>query len=275
LGAGVLLKEVCPLCDAVLGWPNDKSGDLADIHAVAVEVFRAEVLALSPESIKALMQEFRKNGKIVKDYLQGLSQISLKRLGEQMERQGRCAIEIGGVVFELLPSHLNLQKTTGSLGWAKAKNGCLAAAGAPGAGGALEWARQGATCVVTLLRSDEPAFCPSQRGISVAGLHWEHVALSGRGAVTDPNGEDLASWRILSELLPRLLEDGAWIVVHCAAGMHRTGATVFRALRMCNFSASDVLTIVERMRPVTHGALLESDKNGKSLWQLADALDVS
>ena len=63
------------------------------------------------------------------------------------------------------------------------------------------------------------------------------------------------------------------VVLHCAAGMHRTGTAAFCGLRRCGFSATDALEAIELIRPITHAELLKVEKRfEKPLWVIADEL---
>lgn len=146
------------------------------------------------------------------------------------------------------------------------------AAGAPSSKTAKQWAREGATCVVSLLRATEPRFQATREACEAERLQWRHAPLSGKGAVTHPVAQDLLSWGHLREFLPCLLADGEHVVVHCAAGMHRTGGAAFAALRWSGMSASEALGFMEEMRAVTHAELLKVEKCGRPLWTIVEAL---
>merc|ERR1712203_907160 len=107
-------------------------------------------------------------------------------------------------------------------------------------------------------------------------MRGEHVPLTGRQAAYAPRCQlDLESWRHLrKELLPLLFRAGERVVVHCSAGMHRTGSVVYMALRLSGLDPGAALAAVEEMRPATHGALLEpvSRNDSRLLWEAVEGV---
>jgi len=236
---------------------------------------RPEVCELTLEAISMLMRDFKGSGVSVRAWLNGLSQVQLQQLASEAEAAGQREVElpepIGRVL--LLPAHLQLTWRPGTLGWVPLIRGSLALAGAPNEEAARRWAREGANVVVSLLRDDEPRCDSARKACEDAGMRWEHCPLSGKRGVTAPTShEDRGSLARVLELLPELLGAGESVVVHCAAGMHRTGAVAFCVVRRCGFSTEQALAAVERMRPVTHKALLETEKKRgqMALWEVVE-----
>lgn len=236
---------------------------------------RAKVYSLSTAAVGAVKRDFRQQGDAIVNFLVDSTVSELLRLSSTAQQTGRCDVEVKGVLHTLTPAHLEVQEQQGSLGWVKVDQGCLSAAGAPSIKTTREWAREGVTCVVSLLRENEPRFIQARDACMAESFRWEHVPLSGKGAVTHPSAEDLESWTALQELLPSLMAQGECVVVHCAAGMHRTGTAVFSALRHCRFTAQDALEAIKMMRPVTHGELVKVEKCGKTLWEIAEDVACS
>merc|ERR1712113_1079744 len=149
--------------------------------------------------------------------------------------------------------------------------------GSPGQG-AAKWRLEGATFVVSLLRDDSnesKTFALSRDSCLKCGLRWENAPIGGKRSMTTlaPGPEDLTSLNHLRDLMPQLLHDGHHVVVHCAAGMHRTGGVVFCTLRHCGFTIEQSLKAIEAGRPVTHGALLEEEtvgENKQPLWEIVE-----
>eukprot|EP00747_Dinoflagellata_sp_TGD_P210042 gnl/TRDRNA2_/TRDRNA2_83377_c0_seq1.p1 gnl/TRDRNA2_/TRDRNA2_83377_c0~~gnl/TRDRNA2_/TRDRNA2_83377_c0_seq1.p1 ORF type:complete len:312 (-),score=49.02 gnl/TRDRNA2_/TRDRNA2_83377_c0_seq1:50-985(-) len=235
----------------------------------------SKICVLSAQAAGAVRRDFGAAGPSIKAYLEALRPADLQNLSAQAHATGHAEVEVGNGRVQLLSVHLELQWNQAVLAWARVRNGRLAAAGAPSEKAVREWAREGATCVVSLLKDEEPAFASSRKACEALGLRWEHRPLSGKRAVTGPSAADLESWGGLAGLMPRLLDDGYDVVLHCAAGMHRTGTVAYRTLRTCGFSAEEALATIAEMRPVTHEALLHVERAcGRPLWAIADALDV-
>ena len=144
------------------------------------------------------------------------------------------------------------------------------------------WHReQGVTDIVTLLRSDEPKCSAIKDKCASLNIHWHHLPISGARKLCESvpeNGfqsmemtEDLRSLlavRNLSELL-RKDTTKRTVVIHCAAGMHRTGLTSYLMLRDMGYSQSDTLKMIQGARPVTHKELLK-EKRPKTWFQNDD-----
>lgn len=163
-----------------------------------------------------------------------------------------------------------------ALEWAEVPTGGrISARGAPGKGTVKEWADQGATTVVTLLRDDEIAFSGIEAACKCVGLRWVGLPLSGKRAVSGDMEQrqeyDHESLRRIPEVSEMLLK-GDSVVVHCAAGMHRTGVVCYLAVRHAGVSPSETLAVVQRTREVTHNELLkQTHKNPVCLAELAEA----
>jgi len=241
----------------------------------AVVVERTTLFTLTSAAITCVMKDFREDGPIVRRWLEELSQEEL----QVVAAKGSQEVDVYGKPMKLLPSHLELHQQPGQLGWIQVGNGYLACAGAPGQAAFRNWRREAATSVVSLLRADEPAFLNARDGCTKCGFRWEHAPLSGKRACTtlESDPHDLCSWHLIRDLLPRLFADGERVVIHCAAGMHRTGSVAFCALRHSGFSSEESLKAIEACRPVTHGALLEEQRGRPklALWEIVEAARAS
>ena len=160
-------------------------------------------------------------------------------------------------------------------------NGALACSGRPRKAGVDRFVSAGATTVVTLLRADELA--PSETGgnhddlpalVESAGLRFVHAPLSGKKAVDGskdgPSDADRASLEKAREVAAMLVR-GDCIIVHCAAGMHRTGVFCFLVLRHAGLGVGESLATLESMRSVTHAELVRQPKQGPTLAEQAEA----
>jgi protein tyrosine phosphatase (PTP) superfamily phosphohydrolase (DUF442 family) len=105
--------------------------------------------------------------------------------------------------------------------------------------------------VVTLLSHREGA--PQiGKAVQAAGLAWTWLPVAhGK----PPEGDED---QLLRRGLPELsgyLDAGSSLLVHCSAGIHRTGMVAYALLRWRGLPGSEALELIERMRPVTRAGL--------------------
>merc|ERR1712070_820590 len=105
----------------------------------------------------------------------------------------------------------------------------------------------------------------------MGGLQWLHLPLSGKRAVTDPQPSDMdaASLRRVAEVAA-LLQHGESVVVHCAAGMHRTGVVCYLALRHVGQGEEEALASILASREITHAEVTKVCKHHRPLYVLAE-----
>jgi protein-tyrosine phosphatase len=105
--------------------------------------------------------------------------------------------------------------------------------------------------VVTLLSEREDAAAIG-RAVQAAGMSWTWLPLPG-GHPPEGRQNDavLSGIRVLS----RELDQGRSILVHCSAGMHRTGMIAYALLRWRGHGEEESLDLLGRMRRVTREAL--------------------
>ena len=105
----------------------------------------------------------------------------------------------------------------------------------------------GVTHLVTLLSEREGAVALGDAA-RVAGLQWIWVDL--------PNGQQPPPERrpglvtAVTELAG-LVQDGARVVIHCSAGIHRTGMFSYALLRACGLDPEAAMSTLARLRAVT------------------------
>ena len=149
--------------------------------------------------------------------------------------------------------------------WVPLRAGWITAVGGPSRQRLAAWAGCGATDVLTLQRADEmqpwiPELC------EVHGLAWLHLPLSGRRM------EQLADQQSLARL-PGML--GLWdqprrVVVHCSAGLHRTGAICYLLLRISGMQRDAAVAHIRLARPLTAEELVRGSRSG----MLVDRMDA-
>lgn len=105
----------------------------------------------------------------------------------------------------------------------------------------------GVTHLVTLLAEREGA---RQIGdaATAAGLTWIWAALEGGGV---PSEARTAELRVVLAELARVIAGGGRVVVHCSAGIHRTGMFGHALLRQLGLSAEEARGKLAELRSVT------------------------
>ncbi len=104
--------------------------------------------------------------------------------------------------------------------------------------------------LVTLLSEREGA---REIGAAVeeAGMAWTWLPLASGNP---PEGRQDARIRSGVETLAEYLAAGESILLHCSAGIHRTGMIALALLRLCGLEEDAALELLERARPHTrHG----------------------
>lgn len=119
---------------------------------------------------------------------------------------------------------------------------------------------KGITGVVTLLQHDESSGYAQQLGEACErlGLKWWHAPLAGpkamglvREAVPRLSQEDLDSFKQIRHIKQQLELTCEKLVVHCAAGLHRTGLFLYLLLRELGASPESALEKLRQMRQET------------------------
>lgn len=111
----------------------------------------------------------------------------------------------------------------------------------------------GCTHVITLLREDEGAG-RFKANAQKNGLEWIWVPI--------PNGkhpEGEVHERLLQAMpvLSQLLDEGRSLLIHCSAGIHRTGAVAYALLRWRGLDRTSAIKIITAARVETAEGMLE------------------
>lgn len=108
----------------------------------------------------------------------------------------------------------------------------------------------GCTCVVSLL---SPTENPHEIGnwCKEKNLKWHWVGLQGANKKLLEGNK--TAWMIRKSLtqIHKSLIQGDWVLVHCAAGIHRTGTFSYALLRISGYSQEDTMETIRRIRVVT------------------------
>lgn len=143
----------------------------------------------------------------------------------------------------------------------------IVASGAPGRRALDAWREAGVTDVITLQRADEMApWLPE--ACAQRSLVWHHLPVSGK-RLRAP--EDRASLQRLVGLVEGLSSPRK-IVVHCSAGLHRTGVALYLLHRAQGLSPDDALARIEAGRALTARELMRTPRRGERLADVAEAL---
>jgi len=111
----------------------------------------------------------------------------------------------------------------------------------------------GCTRVVTLLSEREGAREIGEL-VAAAGMRWSWIPMaSGR----PPEGRQNHPIRAALPELSRALDEGESLLLHCSAGMHRTGMIAFALLRWRGIDEGAARTILSELRETTGAALTE------------------
>lgn len=137
------------------------------------------------------------------------------------------------------------------LRWAPAGAGRLAVWHRPRFRSIPQLPALGCQRLVTLLSAREGAEAIGAAAVA-AGLRWTWLPLDGAAPPTGRPHERAAA--TIAEL-SRRLDDGESILIHCSAGIHRTGMVAYALLRHRGASETEALAEIDRLRPVTRAGL--------------------
>lgn len=143
----------------------------------------------------------------------------------------------------------------------------ITASGAPGRRRFPGWPEAGVTDVITLQREDErPAWLPE--ACAEQGIAWHHAPLSGKHLAAPGDPESLARLVALVEGF----EEPRRIVVHCSAGLHRTGVALYTLFRAQGLGEEEALERLRWARALTAMELTRTPRRGERLIETAERL---
>ena len=111
----------------------------------------------------------------------------------------------------------------------------------------------GVTHLVTLLSERESARAIGEEA-EAAGLEWVWLPLEG---AKEPEGVARQTLDKGLAKLSHLLDDSNSLLIHCSAGIHRTGMFAYALLRHRGLGRDDALAKIEQARPHTREGLEE------------------
>ena len=105
----------------------------------------------------------------------------------------------------------------------------------------------GCTHVVTLLKESESAERYGNMTKN-AGMEWIWLPVPNGNY---PQGEVRERLVQAMPRLSQLLDEGKWLVIHCSAGVHRTGTVAYGLLRWRGVDSKTAMDLIAQMRPIT------------------------
>ena len=107
----------------------------------------------------------------------------------------------------------------------------------------------GASSVVSLVRGSEFALLgvpEFPRAMLLSGLGWHHIPIED---MSIPSDQTLKAWRQSGQEILDALKGGQRVVLHCAAGLGRTGTMAAKMLVGFGVSPEDAIASVRQARP--------------------------
>ncbi|HFE66322.1 MAG TPA: hypothetical protein ENJ93_03580 [Chloroflexi bacterium] len=129
------------------------------------------------------------------------------------------------------------------------QEGRLGIGGRPGLGKVAQFPELGIDVVVTLLKEKEKDVPALGEAVQRQGIAWIWFPLAASQLPTDP--ASLQKTTTLFDRLQEQLAAGKTIFIHCAAGVHRTGAFTNAFLQYQGYDPATSRQLVKEMREVT------------------------
>ena len=135
-----------------------------------------------------------------------------------------------------------------SVNWLSINGGRLAVFHRPKLALLASLKAEGCTHVLTLLSEHEQA---KNLGLAVGelGLQWIWSPLPNGDPPSNARSDEL---QVLLKSLAKILAEGGSILIHCSAGIHRTGMISNALLRSLGLNADEAKAGLLAMRQVTH-----------------------
>lgn len=243
------------------------------VAGVVVEACHKSLLAVAAKKLQLSKKETNNVVLYCSDFT-GLQPLPEGNLSEILHNGAKVIVSLGEW-SETLQSHQGLpkkvQKALDELRFVQVGTGSLSARGRPGLEtlAALK-AQRGLTAVVSLLRMDEPG-AGSMHEAERLGLKYCQAPLAGPKAMqmigtarVRLSEEDLDSFRKVIQVKAWLMQGTENVVVHCAAGLHRTGIFLYVLLRELGATPPEALQMIKQMREATFEEFVRLDFHEKA-----------
>jgi len=128
-------------------------------------------------------------------------------------------------------------------------NGFLALGARPSMNKIYILKKEEVTTIITLLKKEEKLVKELGEHIKSLGINWIWFPLSASKLEVNDEFKQAIN-DLYSDLIERL-KNGEKVLIHCAAGVHRTGAFSNGLLRKMGFSKTEAKEKIYEIRPVT------------------------
>lgn len=142
---------------------------------------------------------------------------------------------------------MTAENNTPVINWVTVQRGRLALGHRPKKKVLWQLSALGATHVLTLLSENEGAEAIGTE-VRRAGLHWLWLPMTSADPPTEERTPDV---RNCFEQMKLGITDGGSLLIHCSAGIHRTGMIAYAFLRFSGYSAEQASQILKQLRSHT------------------------
>ncbi|MDZ7879803.1 MAG: response regulator [Saprospiraceae bacterium] len=178
----------------------------------------------------------------IRDIAQLLYQLNLSSFQETEQ-------ELISDIKQLLKAKRRQDQATRKFTWLPVKNGQLSIGGRPSLPLVELLKAQNCHVIITLLEQSKQRSAEEIGNKAIAlGMEWIWCPLSASDL---PRGEDLIKVQKIMGQLEERLADGQNLFIHCAAGIHRTGAFTHGLLRFMGYNTEKSKQTISDLRAVT------------------------
>ena len=143
--------------------------------------------------------------------------------------------------------------------WVSFFNNQITACGAPSKEKLILWKKKGVTDIVTLLKHDEIQ-CWLPNDCKKMGIRWHHYPLTGKNLGSENDFVTLSGIPAFINFLHKNTQSN--VVIHCSAGMHRTGVFLYLLFRFEQHNQEASIQKVQEARDLTAKELIKETRKG-------------
>ena len=134
--------------------------------------------------------------------------------------------------------------------WLAINKGFLAIGGRPSMNSITLLKSENCSTIVTLLRESEQKIAIAiENKAQSENIAWVWFPLAASAL---PQGEQIENVRVTFAAIQEKLSNGGRIFIHCAAGIHRTGAFTYGLLRYLGNTAETAKEMIKKLRLITY-----------------------